>query len=754
MSAAAGLPTWPDLKKKLVDEFALKAESFGDEEKKELLRTRDQIDTEKNFWNAFDLLQKAMGKTSYIATIRDQLKCAGTSNIPDAYHQIWKLNLAGVLNLNLDRLATRAFSIRYPGKSTHEFEGQAAKHFLHLISHSLPFIANLHGTTEKSSGWVFTKPDLSRLMADEGYKAFISNCFLTHTVVFLGISADDVAAGGHLSELAKKGFSTKTHFWITDRLDGDTDDWAESCGIRIIRYNSGPENRDHSDLNSIIENLVSHTPVEEEVRSVLSGTPEAVELPSPSILESQQREDIRDLLNRKALGIFASDKTSDKKYQEFSDLTNLYDTSVHKAWYFKLDTSENVVRGYTLEKKIGEGAFGQIFLAKDKKGNHVALKILHEHVRNDAERLQSFRRGVNSMQILTERNISRIVKYHDASEIPAMAVMEYVPGENFEEAVASKKVKEWTEILELSRSLAQIILESHSLPERVLHRDIRPSNVIIKNPYDEPSDWEICVLDFDLSWHKDSRELSISAPGTQNGFLAPELVKRTKENPTRSAAVDSYGIGMTMYYLRTSDIPFLSQPAHESWESQLEQYSQTFACKKWNSLPRRFFRLVRKSTQIKQKYRIDVVDIVSELNSLCSALTNPKKLNSVELWAEELACKSSSIEYDWNEDDLTATIKCGGVNVLVRADEVNTQIKLAFSWQQLGNENYKDVRKWLPKAVQKVESILKKSGWIVSTLRSGEYQIEGSATVDLNAIRLNFDRYCEGLQKTIVALQL
>ena len=380
------------------------------------------------------------------------------------------------------------------------------------------------------------------------------------------------------------------------------------------------------------------------------------------------------------------------------------------------------------------------------------MKILHEHVRNDDERLQSFRRGVNSMQILTERNINRIVKYHGASEIPAMAIMEYVPGENLEEAVSTKKVADWKTILELGRSLSQVILESHSLPERVLHRDIRPSNVIIKNPYDEPHDWEICVLDFDLSWHKDSRELSISAPGTQNGFLAPELVKRTKENPTRSAAVDSYGIGMTLYYLRTGDVPFLSQPAHESWNQQLNQYSQTFTCKEWESLPRRFFRLICKATQIEQKHRADVIEIVSELNSLYTALTSASSLNSVEHWAEELACNASSVDYDWNQDNLTATIQCGGIDVLVCADEVRTQVKLTFSWRQLGNETYREVRKWLPKAKGKVEASLQKSGWIVSALRVGEYQIEGSATANLAALRHGFKKFSKGLQETIKAL--
>ena len=82
LSAAAGLPTWPELKTKLIDELSRKAESFPDTEKSELLRKRDLITGEKNYWKAFGLLRKAMGNTSYTASIKEQLSVAGTLDIP------------------------------------------------------------------------------------------------------------------------------------------------------------------------------------------------------------------------------------------------------------------------------------------------------------------------------------------------------------------------------------------------------------------------------------------------------------------------------------------------------------------------------------------------------------------------------------------------------------------------------------------------------------------------------------------------
>ena len=76
---------------------------------------------------------------------------------------------------------------------------------------------------------------------------------------------------------------------------------------------------------------------------------------------------------------------------------------------------------------------------------------------------------------------------------------------------------------------------------------------------------DIIVLDFDLSWHKDATEASVLHFASASGFLVPEQVRRTSSAATRSAAVDSFGIGMTLYFLRTGQEPFSSQHQHRSW---------------------------------------------------------------------------------------------------------------------------------------------------------------------------------------------
>jgi serine/threonine protein kinase len=148
------------------------------------------------------------------------------------------------------------------------------------------------------------------------------------------------------------------------------------------------------------------------------------------------------------------------------------------------------------------------------------LLVLHERIRNDPEMLQGFRRGVSSMRILGKASVRGIVPYCRASEIPAFVVMEFIEGPTLQQAVEQRIIRGWDALLRVAVDLADILRRSHQLPERVLHRDIRPSNIMLRNGWDRGDDWELLVLDFDLSWHRGAPELSITKGTTSNSRRA------------------------------------------------------------------------------------------------------------------------------------------------------------------------------------------------------------------------------------------
>ena len=119
----------------------------------------------------------------------------------------------------------------------------------------------------------------------------------------------------------------------------------------------------------------------------------------------------------------------------------------------------------------------------------------------------------------------------------SVVVMDWVDGPNLTEAVQKKVLKNWTMILTLARDLARIIHAAHLLPERVLHRDIRPPNVMLRDFWTNGNELNVVVMDFDLSWHVDALEKSIVAKPL--GFMAPEQLHQRESASTRSATRSS-----------------------------------------------------------------------------------------------------------------------------------------------------------------------------------------------------------------------
>jgi hypothetical protein len=250
LSIPADLPSWPKLQETLCQTLVDKDSSIGKEESDIAEKLVTQIRKKNDYWLTFQILREKLGAATYRSIIRESFKNAQNCQIPDNYLSILDLPMTGILSLNLDRLATRAYTGKNPGRPLIEFGGFQAAEYLHVLKGATPFIVNLHGTIEDESSWIFTRDDLRSLLSQEGYITFIRSCLCTRTIIFVGISADDVAVGGHLDALSDARIDLGDHFWITDRTDAITEHWAERTQLQLIRYQS--EGGDHSALRDIL----------------------------------------------------------------------------------------------------------------------------------------------------------------------------------------------------------------------------------------------------------------------------------------------------------------------------------------------------------------------------------------------------------------------------------------------------------------------------------------------------------------------
>jgi serine/threonine protein kinase len=198
----------------------------------------------------------------------------------------------------------------------------------------------------------------------------------------------------------------------------------------------------------------------------------------------------------------------------------------------------HIIGKYKIHSIIGSGGFGTVYLADDTWiDKKVALKVPHKQGVDFGELLREPR----LLAALNHPNIVSILTAEKQENL-FFIVMEYVPGETLEAIITREGA------LDLSRSLDYICqicnAVDHAHRQGVLHRDLRPSNVLVGE------NGTLKVADFGTS-----RFLEIAAHGTtvigSPPYMAPEQFQGKAV-----FASDVYSLGVTMYQMLTGMLPY------------------------------------------------------------------------------------------------------------------------------------------------------------------------------------------------------
>lgn len=713
LSVDAGVPTWAGLRRVLEKALEDKAQSLDKEDGATLLKKGAAIKQDDNLWVAFERYRQVLGATTYKTRIKEAFNPALKADIPDPYKLLWKLPVKGILTLNIDHLLTRAFTEVHPGKRPSTLIGMDIARLQSSIFEQ-SFIGNLHGSLDDYESWIFTKSDLRGLTNDESFMTVIRGLLSSFVNVFVGISPDDEAIGGHLDALADQGVQGQRRFWITHRSDATTDNWAEQAGISRIVYTL--EGQGHASLCDALTELANAIPMEVEIkRPVISRGRQSMEVEDVD-LDQVDTETLRRSLNAEAKAILSAN--NHEAIENYNDFSVKYDEYIYRAWYASTQPGKNMLLGNTLEQEVAEGAFGRVFRAIDEQGNPVAIKLLRDSVRRDPDMLQTFRRGVRSMRILSGHQTVGSVGFIDASEIPAFISMEWIEGPTLKEAKESGAFVNWTEILSLAVEISRIVHASHLLPERILHRDLRPNNIMLRNYWIDPEEVDVVVLDYDLSWHKGSYEQSIVF-SSATGYMAPEqIVNRPKES-TRHSAVDSFGLGMTLYYLAGGKDPSPGAQLSPNWLQEIRNSTSQLGPTDWACTANRFQRLIEYSTLDAQSLRWDMSQMVVELERLNAAHLGVS-IHTPAMLAEEVMCRSRRLkDYSFDPDGVSFEKSTPtGLKVVAYGDEQTQQVLVLLEWSSTGVEQWKNLGKYMKAKSEKAKAILVRDRWVIEDFRS------------------------------------
>jgi serine/threonine-protein kinase len=199
---------------------------------------------------------------------------------------------------------------------------------------------------------------------------------------------------------------------------------------------------------------------------------------------------------------------------------------------------DQVIGKYKILSTIGSGGFGTVYLAEDTWiDKKVALKVPHKQSVDFSELLREPR----LLASLNHPNIVTIMTAEKQENV-FFIVMEYVPGETLESMIMRRGALDVPLALDYTCQICNALDHAHR--QGVLHRDLRPSNMLISES------GLLKVADFGTS-----RFLEIAAHGTTVIGSPPYMAPEQFQGKALFAS-DVYSLGVTVFQMLTGDLPY------------------------------------------------------------------------------------------------------------------------------------------------------------------------------------------------------
>jgi serine/threonine-protein kinase len=215
-------------------------------------------------------------------------------------------------------------------------------------------------------------------------------------------------------------------------------------------------------------------------------------------------------------------------------------------------SSQRTLGRYQIERELGKGAMGTVYLGRDPHINRVvAIKAipLAEEFEED-KLIEARERFFREAEMAGRLNHPAIVTVYDAGEDQGLAyiAMEYLRGQHLSHFTDAQRLLPYPRIMHLVARVADALHYAHR--QNVIHRDIKPANIMF-----DPDTDELKITDFGIARLTDTSRTKTGIVLGTPSFMSPEQL----EGRTIDGRSDQFSLGVSLYQLLCGQLPFRAE---------------------------------------------------------------------------------------------------------------------------------------------------------------------------------------------------
>jgi len=248
---------------------------------------------------------------------------------------------------------------------------------------------------------------------------------------------------------------------------------------------------------------------------------------------------------------------------------------------------------YDIQKALGKGATGTVYLAKDTfTGREVALKTIEPEVFRDPEFGTVYRSQFqNEASLAGKLRHPHIVAILDAVvlEDSGHIAMEYVKGGDLSRYVTPDNLLPVADVLQIAFKCCGAL--EYASKEGIVHRDIKPANLMIAEGT------EVKISDFGAAYLRKSQVVQTASMGSPN-YMSPEQIEGHQLN----FQSDMYSLGVVIYELLTGQKPYTA-PSLDALLKKIQSTDPALPSKLRADLPKSIDAVVLRAIAKKPEHR-------------------------------------------------------------------------------------------------------------------------------------------------------